>query len=102
MVLYWAHLIPEERKGILQVRAMGSKDMPKSGIFATCSPMRPNPILLSPVRLMRRRGNVLLAKGLEALVGSPIVDVKPYIKDYHCIEEATVPQWVKRLAEETA
>lgn len=101
MVLYWAHLIPEHRKGTLQVHPMGRKDMPQKGIFATCSPVRPNSILLSPVRLISRKGNVLVVRGLEALDGTPILDIKPYIKDYHCIEEASMPEWMKRLREET-
>jgi len=99
-VLYWAHLVPEARKGTLQVHPMGRTALPKKGVFATCSPARPNPILLSPVRLLCRKGNVLVVKELEALDGSPILDIKPYIKDYHCIEEAMVPEWIRRLREE--
>jgi len=99
-VLYWAHLVPEARKGTLQVHPMGRRDTPKKGGFATCNPVRPNSILLFPVRLLCRKGNVLVVKGLEALDGSPILDIKPYIKDYHCIESATVPEWMKRLREE--
>jgi len=101
LVLYWAHLVPEaRRKGTSQVHPMGRKDIPKKGIFSTCTPVRPNPILLSPVRLVSRKGNVLVVRGLEALDGSPILDKKPYIKGYHCIEGATVPKWMKRLREE--
>jgi len=99
-VLYWAHLVPEARKGTLQVHPMGRRDMPKKGVFATCSPVRPNSILLSPVRLICRKRNVLVVKGLEALDGSPILDIKPYIKDYHCIEDASIPEWMRRLREE--
>ena len=101
MIFYWAHLIPEERRGTLQVHPMGRKDMPQKGIFATCSPVRPNPILLSPIRLVSRKDNVLIVRELEALDGSPIIDIKPYIKDRYCIKEAITPLWMKRLMDET-
>jgi len=92
--------VPEERRGVLQVHPMGRKDMPKRGVFATCSPARPNPILLSPVRLVSRRRNVVVVRGLEAVDGSPVLDVKPYVRGYHVIDEAVVPQWMERLRQE--
>ncbi|SHF17290.1 tRNA-Thr(GGU) m(6)t(6)A37 methyltransferase TsaA [Desulfacinum infernum DSM 9756] len=100
LVLYWAHQVPEERRGVLQVHPMGRKDMPKRGVFATCSPARPNPILLSPVRLVSRSRNVVVVRGLEAVDGSPVLDVKPYVRGYHAIDEAVVPQWMERLRQE--
>jgi len=92
--------VPEERRGVLQVHPMGRKDMPKRGVFATCSPARPNPILLSPVRLVSRSRNAVVVRGLEAVDGSPVLDVKPYVRGYHAIDEAVVPQWMERLRQE--
>ena len=45
LVLYWAHLVPEDR-AVIKVHPMDRKDFPKVGIFATCSPARPNPICI--------------------------------------------------------
>jgi tRNA-Thr(GGU) m(6)t(6)A37 methyltransferase TsaA len=55
------------------------------GVFATRAPCRPNPIGLSVVRLVRRKGNVLYLKGLDVLDGTPLLDIKPYITRFDCI-----------------
>ncbi len=50
----------------------------RRGIFSTRSPHRPNPIGMTVVRLLGRRGNVLMVSGLDMLEGTPILDIKPY------------------------
>ncbi|RKY70618.1 MAG: tRNA (N6-threonylcarbamoyladenosine(37)-N6)-methyltransferase TrmO, partial [Candidatus Latescibacterota bacterium] len=50
------------------------------GVFSLRSPVRPNPIGLTRVRLLRRDGNVLVVQGLDALEGSPVLDIKPWIE----------------------
>jgi tRNA (adenine37-N6)-methyltransferase len=97
VVLYWAHLVPPERRRLQQVHPMGRKDLPLKGIFATRSPARPNPILVSTVKLLAREGSVLRVLGLEALDGSPIVDIKPFVRDFDGAESATVPAWLQQL-----
>jgi tRNA (adenine37-N6)-methyltransferase len=49
------------------------------GVFATRSPRRPNPIGLTVVELLRRRGTSLSVRGLDMLDGTPVLDVKPYM-----------------------
>ncbi|UCH36661.1 MAG: SAM-dependent methyltransferase, partial [Armatimonadota bacterium] len=49
---------------------------PLTGVFALHSPMRPNPIGMTRVRLVRRAGNRLVVEGLDALDGSPVLDIK--------------------------
>ena len=49
------------------------------GVFATRSPRRPNPIALSVVELLRRDGSRLYGRGVVMLVGTPILDLKPYL-----------------------
>ncbi|MFW6159836.1 MAG: tRNA (N6-threonylcarbamoyladenosine(37)-N6)-methyltransferase TrmO [Acidobacteriota bacterium] len=53
-------------------------DGKERGIFATRSPHRPNPIGLTILRLIKRRGRILEVLGIDALEGSPILDIKPY------------------------
>jgi tRNA-Thr(GGU) m(6)t(6)A37 methyltransferase TsaA len=100
LVLYWPHLIEPERRSLRRVHPMGRKDLPVQGIFATCSPVRPNPILVSAVQLLERRGSVLKVKGLEAVDGSPIVDIKPYVQSYYGVESPTVPDWMAQIHRE--
>ena len=102
LVLYWPHLVPEERRSLRQVHPMGRRDLPRQGIFATCSPARPNPVLVSAVRLLARDGHVLKVRGLEAVDGSPIVDIKPYVHSYYGAENPTVPEWMMQIQREMA
>lgn len=57
-------------------------DDEERGLFATRHPRRPNPIGLSVVRLLARRGNVLEVAGIDVLDGTPLLDIKPYVPDF--------------------
>jgi tRNA-Thr(GGU) m(6)t(6)A37 methyltransferase TsaA len=52
------------------------------GLFATRSPRRPNPIGISVVRLIERRGNKLKVKGIDMVDGTPLIDIKPYVPEF--------------------
>jgi len=80
-VIFWMHEISDEKKTLVCPRS--EPDVPAVGIFATRAPIRPNPIGLTLVELVRREENVLVVKGLDALDGTPVLDIKPY------------PYWVK-------
>ena len=100
LVLYWPHLIDPTRRNLEKVHPMGRKDIPMQGIYATCSPVRPNPVLVSAVKLLGRKNNILKVQGLEAVNGSPIVDIKPYNKNYYGVSDATVPEWMEKIQKE--
>jgi tRNA-Thr(GGU) m(6)t(6)A37 methyltransferase TsaA len=102
VVLYWPHLVAPERRGLRQVHPMGRKDLPLQGVFATRSPARPNPVLVSTVRLLAREGNVLRVQALEAVDGSPIVDIKPYVDVYHTVKNPRFPEWLLQIQRDLA
>ena len=102
LVLYWAHRVPPEGRSLIKAHPMGRKDLPLVGIFATCSPARPNTICATVVRLVKRQGNTLTVAGLDALDGSPIVDIKPYNPSYHAIGEVKIADWMERIHREIA
>jgi tRNA-Thr(GGU) m(6)t(6)A37 methyltransferase TsaA len=97
VVVYWAHLLPEKRRDLLRVHPMGRKELPLTGIFATRSPARPNPVLISTVKLLAHKGNTLRVLGLEALDGSPVIDIKPYVRDFDGVEKCSVPAWLRQI-----
>ncbi|EZQ02017.1 MULTISPECIES: tRNA (N6-threonylcarbamoyladenosine(37)-N6)-methyltransferase TrmO [Acidianus] len=72
--------LTKERKGV------------RVGVFATRSPNRPNPIGLSVVNLVERKGNTLLVTGSNAFKDTPILDIKPYDR-WDSIREIRVPSW---------
>ncbi|HXG41828.1 MAG TPA: tRNA (N6-threonylcarbamoyladenosine(37)-N6)-methyltransferase TrmO [Dehalococcoidia bacterium] len=97
-VLFWLHLIPEELRGSrLQLHPRDRDDVPLQGLFATRSQLRPNPLGLTVVRLLSVRHNVLRVVGLDAVDGTPVLDLKPYIPYYDAAPNATLPEWVDRL-----
>ena len=71
-VVYWLH---KARRDLLQQSP--KSDGQTRGTFSLRSPVRPNPIGLSRVRLVARRGNVLEVRGLDCLDGTPLIDLKP-------------------------
>ena len=68
-----------DRSGGCELLASPPSDNRQHGVFATRSPMRPNPIGLTVVELMRRAGPRLHVRGIDMLEGTPIVDIKPYL-----------------------
>jgi formylmethanofuran dehydrogenase subunit E len=94
IVLYWFHLRDNEadRKTLLVFPRRHAVNV-ETGVFACRSPTRPNPIGLCVVELVKREGCVLTVRGLDALEGSPIIDIKPYILGKDFVENARAPEW---------
>jgi tRNA-Thr(GGU) m(6)t(6)A37 methyltransferase TsaA len=66
----------------LQLHPRGDPTRPLRGVFATCSPRRPNPIGMTTVRVRRIEGPVLEVVGLDALDGSPVLDIKVHASNF--------------------
>jgi len=76
-VLTWLHLA---RRDVLRVHPRDNPDNPLTGVFATRSQDRPNPIGLHRVTIVEVHGNRVRVRDLEAIDGTPIVDVKPVLR----------------------
>lgn len=61
------------------------------GIFATRSQLRPNHLGVSVVALLAHEGSVLRVRGLDAIDGTPVLDVKPYLAEYDSVQGARTP-----------
>lgn len=68
----------------------------KHGVFVTRSPNHPNPIGYSVVKLIERNENILKVKNLDAIEGTPVIDIKPYIKKMDCKTES-VSGWSEKI-----
>ncbi len=98
-VLFYLNQVPVEQRMILRVHPRGRLDLPLLGVFATRTMLRPNPIGLTLVELVKAEGNVLTVKGLDAFDGTPVLDVKPY-DFWDVAENAKVPGWWMKLHKE--
>jgi tRNA-Thr(GGU) m(6)t(6)A37 methyltransferase TsaA len=76
LVLTW---LDRARRDVLTVHPRGDLARPKEGVFTTRSPDRPNPIGLHRVTILSIDGTRLRVRNLEALDGTPILDVKPVL-----------------------
>ena len=72
-------------------------DMPVVGIFAQRAKHRPNPIGITAVELIEVCEPVLVVKGLDAIDGTPVLDIKPYVPAFDSRPAAVVPMWIERL-----
>ena len=92
IVLYWMH--QATRQPPTKVHPMGRQELPLVGLFATRAPYRPNPVGKATVRLLERQSNMLKVEGLDAIDGTPVIDIKPYIPGYDSATNAKVPPWI--------
>jgi len=76
LIITWLH---QGRRDVLEVHPRGDKRNPLTGVFATRSPDRPNPLGLHPVNVREIVGNRLRIEPIEAIDGTPVVDIKPVI-----------------------
>jgi tRNA-Thr(GGU) m(6)t(6)A37 methyltransferase TsaA len=68
-----------DRSQGFELTASPPSDNRSHGVFATRSPLRPNPIALTTVELLHRKGANLHVRGIDMLDGTPILDIKPYL-----------------------
>jgi tRNA-Thr(GGU) m(6)t(6)A37 methyltransferase TsaA len=76
IVVTWLH---QARRGVLKVHPRNNQRLPLAGVFATRSPDRPNPLGLHPVTVRRIVGTQLRVGPIEAVDGTPVVDIKPLL-----------------------
>ena len=77
IVVTWLH---ESRRDVLEARPGWDESLPLKGVFATRSPDRPNPLGLHRVKVLRLAGRVLEVAPLEAIDGTPVIDIKPVLR----------------------
>ncbi len=94
IILYWMHQARTASQLPMKIHPRGNQELPLVGLFATRSPNRPNPVGKATVRLLKHQGNILKVKGLDAVDGTPVIDIKPYIPGYDSATDATVPSWI--------
>jgi tRNA-Thr(GGU) m(6)t(6)A37 methyltransferase TsaA len=97
LVLYWSHMAVESRRGVKKVHPAGQKDLAMVGVFSTRSPVRPNPVCATTVELLAREGNVLKVRGLDAIDGSPVIDLKPHLPSFDAPKDVRLADWMLEL-----
>ena len=93
-VLYWFHEndTPGKRK-TLQVHPRRNKQNPLTGVFATHSPLRPNPIGLTICKIRSIKDTTIFIEDIDARDGSPVIDIKCFIPSSE-LGSVKLPDWV--------
>ena len=94
-VCYWFHEndTPDKRR-ILRVHPKGDEKNPLRGVFATHSPVRPNLIAISICHVLSIDGNTIRIDKIDALDGSPVIDIKCFIPSSVSKSNIRLPDWV--------
>jgi tRNA-Thr(GGU) m(6)t(6)A37 methyltransferase TsaA len=96
-IIYHFHLVEESKIETGARHPRNNKEWPKSGIFAQRGKNRPNRLGATIVKILKREGNQLLVQGLDAIDGTPILDIKPVMKEFLPREEIRQPEWAAEL-----
>jgi len=94
IVVFHMDRIPEDAQS-LTIVVGNETPPPERGVLVTRSQLRPNPIGVSVVPVLHRRKGVLRVRGLDALDGSPVLDLKPYLPAHDAVPGATLPAWAR-------
>ena len=96
--------VTEEQRKVLRVKfrrlvklGFSLAELPEVGVFCSDSPHRPNPIALTIVRLIERRGRFLHVDHLDLYDCTPVLDLKPYTPDRK-VNDLGLPTWYMRIA----
>jgi tRNA-Thr(GGU) m(6)t(6)A37 methyltransferase TsaA len=92
IVIFHMDRIPDDERRPLRLPLAG-ENAAEIGLFATRIPLRPNAIGVAVVPIIWRRKSVLRVTGLDALDGTPVLDLKPYLPKYDAVPTARLPGW---------
>ncbi len=95
-VIFVFHRIPASKKVPDLRHPRNNQAWPKLGLLAQRSSYHPNPIGLCTAKVLRVDGRVLIVQGLDAVDGSPILDIKPVFREFLPVDTKQ-PQWVSEL-----
>jgi len=96
-IIFFFHLVQDEKIAMGARHPRNNKDMPKIGVFAQRGKNRPNRLGSTIVKIIKREGTQLFVQGLDAVDGTPVLDIKPVMKEFLPREKVDQPEWVAVL-----
>lgn len=91
LIVYWGHKVGDEERKMKKIHPGGPGKYPSTGIYSTYSPARPNPVLITVVKLIKNNGGRLTVMGLDAIDNSPVLDIKPYVAELFSFSNVETP-----------
>lgn len=96
-IVFYFHLVNEDKIETGARHPRNNESWPKVGIFAQRGKNRPNRLGVTTVKILKREGRQLFVQGLDAIDGTPVLDIKPVIKEFLPREEIRQPVWATEL-----
>lgn len=99
-IIYYFHLMPDSKIETGARHPRNNTDLPKVGIFSQRGKNRPNRLGATIVKFLKRHGRQIQVQGLDAVDGTPILDIKPVLREFLPREEIRQPVWASELMAE--
>jgi tRNA-Thr(GGU) m(6)t(6)A37 methyltransferase TsaA len=96
-IIYYFHLVPDTKIETGARHPRNNIDWPKVGILSQRGKNRPNKLGATLVKILRREGRHLEVQGLDAIDGTPILDIKPVMQEFLPRGEVHQPEWATEL-----
>ena len=96
-IFYYFHLVPDSRIETGARHPRNNTSWPKVGILSQRGKNRPNRLGATIVKILRREGRRLHVQGLDAIDGTPVLDIKPVMREFLPREEVHQPEWASEL-----
>jgi len=96
-VVYYFHQVPDSKIETGSRHPRNNTDWPKVGILSQRGKNRPNRLGTTIVKILRHEGRHLHVQGLDAIDGTPILDIKPVMREFLPREEVRQPEWATEL-----
>lgn len=96
-IIYYFHRVSDEKIVSGARHPRNQTHWPKVGILGQRGKNRPNRLGLTIAQVIRREGRALIVKGLDAIDGTPVLDVKPVMREFLPREEVQQPDWATEL-----
>jgi len=96
-IIFYFHQVKEEHIHYKARRPRNNKNYPETGIFAQRGKNRPNRLGATVVTLLEKSGSKLVVKGLDAIDGTPVIDIKPVMKEFLPKGQIIQPKWSEDL-----
>ncbi len=96
-IIFYFHLVEDSKIETKARHPRNNKGWPKVGIFSQRGRNRPNRLAASIVKIIKREGTRLFVQGLDAIDGTPVLDIKPVMQEFLPQEKVSQPSWATEL-----
>ncbi len=99
IIIFYMHQAEFKPNQHLRRHPRGRSDLPLCDIFAQRAKHRPNPIGVTTVSIVEVQKGMLIVRGLDAIDGTPVLDIKPYVPAFNAVDSPRAPGWMVEIME---